>query len=366
MCGMVGLFGDVTMRGEGLFSDLLNMDVIRGPHSTGVALMTATSKAPQILKAKGTPENILGHPVYDEHLKKQVRLMMGHNRFATIGKINKRNAHPFRKKHITLMHNGTLTTVKSLPVDEKFETDSETICHAIAEKGVDEAWKGLQGAAMLVWWDNDQKSLNFLSNEKRPFHFAVNNLNCLVWASESWMLRGAAKRRTFTLKDDTVFYPTKNVLFSFKYVNGKLEETSRTLEEYKFIPLPSTYSYKGQGNSQRQYGYDNLGYPDYGYDYNLDGGSQAQDLEDILEKDNEWVNPLPALAPHQRTDQAYKLMDVHEFKKKYHKCMFCEKDLSPHAEYLDATILDENAAVCGGCTRIAEMNNIDMMQELLL
>ena len=41
MCGLVGVLGNITHKEEKAFHELLIVDVLRGKHSTGVAMVSA-------------------------------------------------------------------------------------------------------------------------------------------------------------------------------------------------------------------------------------------------------------------------------------------------------------------------------------
>ncbi|MSE24831.1 hypothetical protein GKC32_10305, partial [Lactobacillus curvatus] len=73
----------------------------------------------------------------DEMMRASLCVLMGHNRWATKGKINERNAHPFEHDHIIGAHNGTLRNQHLLPNHLDFEVDSDNIFHAMSTIGVD-------------------------------------------------------------------------------------------------------------------------------------------------------------------------------------------------------------------------------------
>ena len=195
MCGLVGVFGKVNKQAESLFQCLLIVDVLRGPHSTGVAVVNADRQRPATIKGVLSPYDLFCHPSYRKAVEPDVSLLLGHNRFATMGEVTADNAHPFRHGHITMAHNGTLDSYRQLPGFSQFETDSETICHAISKEGIVDTWAKLNGAAALTWWDNRKKTMNFIRNTKRPLWFAHSkDKKLLIWASESWMIRQCADR----------------------------------------------------------------------------------------------------------------------------------------------------------------------------
>ena len=360
MCGLVGVFGQLDAKLENVFADLLQLDVIRGPHSTGVAMLDTAGNTPIIIKDTVLPNDLLNRKDIKTAMKWQMRMLMGHNRFATQGAVNKKNAHPFKRGDITLMHNGTLHGVGQLPVDKKFGTDSETIAYSIAQKGVDETWKNLNGAATLTYWDKGDESLNFVSNGKRPFHFAyTEGQKSIVWASESWMLRGACKRRDIKLHDDQVYFLPDHSLWTFKWEDNDLVQSSRVLKEFKWVgQVFNNVTYGGRSNLNygrgRAYeGYGGRGsYPSKDFPDKYVGATTIPD--DIVEKHLK------------HTDMAHEIVTLAEFQREYQTCHFCADSLAPAHHYETAVLVDQYTAVCGECALIAQMNNIDVAQHILL
>jgi len=349
MCGLVGVFGNITFKTENMFEDLLQMDVIRGPHSTGVAVLKNEKAAPRIIKDTISPTDLLCGKEYTSRVGFPV-LMMGHNRWATKGEVNKANAHPFQSKHIVLTHNGTLHGTYTLPTDKKFDTDSETITHCIAKKGVDETWKNLDGAAVLVWWNKKEKSLNIISNEKRPFHFATTpDESCLMWASEGWMLRGAAERRGVTLEKNTLYYPPKNTLFTYKLVKGKVVGSSRTLEEFTWV-----------GRALNTYFPNDFDNPVYRRVYNH-GAGKWQSNDDFLGAQDKLRKELKGTE-----GMATGKISFITFRDKKMSCHFCEDKQINYMDYETALLVSDDKVVCGNCVITAKENNINIAQEILL
>lgn len=128
---------------------------------------------PTIVKEAVPAEAFLKMPVALAQANQLERAMfaVGHNRYATRGKINQDNAHPFQHKHISLVHNGSLFTKYGLPDGNKFDVDSEAIAYSIAKIGMQETAPKLDGAFSLVWFDEERKTLNFCRNASRPMVF---------------------------------------------------------------------------------------------------------------------------------------------------------------------------------------------------
>lgn len=386
MCGLVGVFGRVTTNDEKVFEDLLQVDVLRGPHSTGVALLSRTnldkSKEPEILKGTLLPQEIIGHKDYKKNTRTLMALMMGHNRFATRGKITPQNAHPFQHGHITLTHNGTIVGLQKFPKHNNFETDSETIAHAISKEGIDEVWSKLTGATALVWWDNQEQSLNFLKNDRRPLMFAYGEDETTVyWASESWMIRSITQRRKVELykgnRAATVLWPKENTLFTFRYVKKKdsnyqyeLKVSSKAVKAASF----SSTSYQGSTYNTR------AAHRNYMGGYGCPFDNQREDpwsefdpkahnnMGQRENKKNKVVPVDPAKRKEnekrftQFTDKKRrKEKDIDEatFYNNYPHCCLCDQSLE--GKYEEAVILTMYEAVCGDCDERATQNNLSLV-----
>lgn len=256
MCGLVGLFGDITPELSEAFGIMLRLDVLRGEDSTGVAVVKPNNTVIvhkdvcNAFKFVRTADYI--RDVHRESLK----LALGHNRAATRGTVIRQNAHPFRHGNIVLAHNGTLTTLYDLRPLSKIEghehTDSEHICAAINAVGIEEAWKRVNGAAALTFYDTDKQTMNFITNGERPLNLiTIEEINgettsppkLVAWASESWMFNIAAAKIGFPFSKYkfTSYALKKNILVSLSIQeDGVIKEKVSELTGY--TPPPVTYT----------------------------------------------------------------------------------------------------------------------------
>ncbi len=194
MCGLVGVAGKSTGAIDKMFRTLLILDTVRGEHSTGVLLVDAHGDT-SIHKAVGSPYELFDSRKYHADLIFANNVMMGHNRYATKGIINKRNAHPFEHDHIIGAHNGTLTTQHLLDDHKEYAVDSDNVFHHMSLNGLEDTVSKLGGAFALSWYDSIEGTINFIRNDVRPLYFCYGeDFKSVMWASEQWMLLVAADK----------------------------------------------------------------------------------------------------------------------------------------------------------------------------
>lgn len=199
MCGLVGILGNITSRDSTLFSQMLLADELRGKHATGVARVVTDNTSLSVGYGKlAIAASFFRHlPIFDTltAVTPSLTALLGHNRHATKGASdNHKYAHPFKHGHITLMHNGSLTTHYSL-TKETFTVDSEAICSAFAQGNPVDIIPTLRGAFALVWVDERDQTINFVRNSERTLSFAFDEKgDKLYWASEKNMLKWLLER----------------------------------------------------------------------------------------------------------------------------------------------------------------------------
>lgn len=281
MCGIVGFITNETKKGEmsrcKFLKQGLIVDTLRGDDSTGVF---AVGHEP--LYDDGTAywlkSAVAGHDfVNDEDYWKNLydvspyRCVVGHNRAATVGAVDQKNAHPFQVGAITLVHNGTLrqthmlkTPMHKLKDEHNVEVDSLAIAHNLAGHELKETkavLEEIRGAYALVWHDARNDSINIIRNSERPLHFGVSKWDdTLYFMSEGTMLDFMDRR--LKLGVESIYEPAK-----YQWLKW-LPETPLTQPEVVEIEEP--YSYWGGQQGYTSYGTYGAGYGAYDDDDEYD------------------------------------------------------------------------------------------------
>lgn len=222
MCGLVGIYSSNMMaKHKDALAAMLYLDTWRGRDSTGVAAIRHNADT-AVLKSTVPGYEFVEGPKLDQHLKLNDFCWIGHNRFGTVGKNIKTNAHPFTIDDddggclIVGAHNGTLKNKHVLIDHARFGTDSEALYNNIAVEGLEKSIEKVEGAWALTYYDHNEEELRILRNKERPLCYAFEEGHkTLIWASEMWMIRVACSRFDIKLEDDKVFSFTEDTLFRF-------------------------------------------------------------------------------------------------------------------------------------------------------
>jgi len=213
MCGLTAAIGKPGALMQNVFEDLFIVNQTRGLDSAGVASATLDGKV-NYLKHTVWPHQLMRMDGYREIMNKRQdknSVLIGHARAATKGSVASENAHPFMHDGICLVHNGTLITHLNHK-GKRTDTDSESICKAIAERGIKKVWHELHGSATLIWYDKSDQSLNAISNGQRPLaYFYSEERDMIVLTSDGDHLRPVAnfnevkiaKNELYKSTDDT-------------------------------------------------------------------------------------------------------------------------------------------------------------------
>lgn len=255
MCGLVGMAGNIMSNEKKMFRDMLIFDQVRGFDSTGVAVIKGitdkNNKRFDVDKEVGTPTNLWEYgysPLFSARgiIEGWPHAIIGHNRAATVGKVNRDNAHPFIIGDIVGVHNGSLRIYKDLAGADTYDVDSQALFNNIDINGIEHTWKNFVGAAALVYWNDKDETLNFIRNDERPLVFAESEKkDCLFWASEAWMIQIAAQRAGVEMarnEQGSIVFKSlpSDILHTYKINATNFELKSSQKLEKKFIAPAST------------------------------------------------------------------------------------------------------------------------------
>lgn len=227
MCGIVGVAGNITPKMDKVFKNLLIMDSVRGIDSTGIA---SVSKGGDVIVSKqvGNPFELMEYSSFNKAINRQNKVIIGHNRWATVGGITRASAHPFDFDSLVGVHNGTLTNKWKLDDSVDFKVDSQNLFHHIDKHNLEKAIGLIEGAWSLVWWDKYNNSLNFLRNKERPMYIARTEDRSLVWASEDWMIEAACGRNE--IKVGEIFFTSSDKHYEYPInLKGEVDEPIKNM-----------------------------------------------------------------------------------------------------------------------------------------
>lgn len=193
MCGLIGIAGDLDIKDEAVFRLMLLMSSTRGIHSTGLAAIRRANNEIVIAKSLGDPYQLFETKSFDKANNGCTsKVLIGHNRSATVGGVSLGSAHPFRFGSVVGAHNGTVRNVTALEKElgEEFKVDSQAIIAGLDKLGAKETLNKCDGAWALSWYNAADDTLNFLRNKERPLYWMrTKNKTKMYWASEVWMLQ---------------------------------------------------------------------------------------------------------------------------------------------------------------------------------
>ena len=201
MCGLVGVVGtSLSFQTNKALKQLLYIDSLRGPHSTGLAMNNGNNEVVTYKRALASADFLQLDKPSNMLMKVSGDFIMGHNRYATQGEINDDNAHPFTYGNVTLAHNGTLTDQSTLPDHEEFVVDSENIAYAMGlVDDPEEVISKLIGAFALTWYNDWEMKFYLVRNSERPMWIAKAKLtDTYYYASERYMLEMILTRNSIT------------------------------------------------------------------------------------------------------------------------------------------------------------------------
>lgn len=237
MCGLVGIIGDIGYTEKRVFKDLLMLDYIRGPHSTGVAAIGSSGEF-KVAKRVGSPAELFDTKSYDDALNPiTLKALLGHNRYATKGKISSANAHPFEFSDVVGCHNGTLSSFTNLDDHLMFEVDSEALMNHVNNHGVNATLPLLRGAYALTIWDKRESAVTLARNNDRPLYYAfAADMETMFYASEEWMLEVALEKHSVAYTD--IIEVKAGYTYKFSPTGKYKEKLKATIRKFDMYVAP--------------------------------------------------------------------------------------------------------------------------------
>jgi hypothetical protein len=247
MCGIVGFATNMRngFRSDELdaFYNMLYFDALRGLDSTGVMGVDYIGNV-QVHKEASHALDFLRNKELFEFKRDAIArgvFLVGHNRAATRGTITDANAHPFNiDNKIVLVQNGTWNGDHKHIKDT--EVDTEALAHLIHEHNDDvlEAFKKINAAYALVWYNVEEKTIYMCRNGQRPLFIAKAKSGSMAWCSEPGFMRLACARNNIEL--ETVYQLEEQKLLRIKLKEDKSWEVLELQDVPTFRYTPTNYS----------------------------------------------------------------------------------------------------------------------------
>lgn len=216
MCGLVGVINNKTNGFNSaeldMFRDMLICDSVRGEDSTGVFGVNKFGNA-SMAKVASHPFNLVKSKEYDiwrTGMYGSGRIVVGHNRKATVGNITNSNAHPFQFGPVMLVHNGSINNFRSLLNHNErqkhgVEVDSHGAAVLLARHAPKDIIPQMTGAYAMIWYNVNEKKMYFIRNDERPLAFCKFR-DHIFFASERNMIEWLVRRHYYAQKgEDFVF-----------------------------------------------------------------------------------------------------------------------------------------------------------------
>lgn len=233
-CGLIGFSGKGNFDLYKIKFLLLWNSIERGKDSTGMFTpqFGIHKKADCAGKFMVNQEDLLINPS---------NLLIAHVRAKTIGASIEKNAHPFKKEHITLAHNGTLTSYIALAnkyemKHNEYDVDSQIITHAIykdTEHQKNAEFKSInllteyEGAAALLFHNEFTPDILYVfrDSERTLFRGYDDEGNMYISSIEDTL-------KALNLKNIASF--VENTLYTIKngeIITEEIYKTKRVLEK---------------------------------------------------------------------------------------------------------------------------------------
>lgn len=226
-----------------VFTNLAKESVIRGEDSTGISMISPSSrkifksiaKSSDVVKDNTWNDNILGL------VNRDSTVAIGHVRLATHGDVTTRNAHPFEIGDVIGAHNGVIYNYNQLSnlYNKDMEVDSEIIFASLNNMSMDKALEQLDGDFAVSWVKDSNKIVHLARESSRPISVAYwKKAKVLLWASTSDILTKAMKDAGLNLQyaglKSEYIYTFDTDMFGRKYRPTKTKFTAMEKANSKY------------------------------------------------------------------------------------------------------------------------------------
>lgn len=248
MCGIIGITSNYDVKDK-LIKCLKNLEY-RGYDSVGIYLN-------ELIKTKGRVsdlENILPNSIKGFS-------GLGHSRWATHGKVNDSNAHPFISFHKTfvLVHNGIINNYQEIK-DELIlhgynfnsETDSEVICNLLdcyyekykdTLKSLELTLKQIEGTYALGIINLNEDDKIYFAKKESPliiglndnYNFIVSDINSSHFLTSNFIILNDNEYGYLNKNEINVFYNGSKVNKKILHINSVDKEITKGSFEHFMI-----------------------------------------------------------------------------------------------------------------------------------
>lgn len=209
MCGIIGVFSyENSESAQKLNSTITKMLLLgnqsRGPHSTGVASYTPSEGRTHVFKRAITAQQFV-----HRWNGRTGQFVLGHTRWATLGAITDRNAHPFTYKGVTVVHNGVISNHAAIAREYgiKYNVDSEVLAPIIYH----EDWSTLErldGSFNFLAIDQNKNRIYINRHDNPLYMLDLGYMICFSSEEEPLFIAGNMLQpvEVKTYKDDCLQY----------------------------------------------------------------------------------------------------------------------------------------------------------------